>query len=101
MATTEILRQTKSTLRKIRGIINWKNEWEQIEFGDKFWKNATREKYKHGQYIHIPKLSEIKQQIAHAGFELVIYEWRNIIAPEDLKLKSGNTLFFVCRSLKA
>jgi len=73
----------------------------EIEFGDKFWKNATREKYKHGQYIHIPKLSEIKQQIAHAGFELVIYEWRNIIAPEDLKLKSGNTVFFVCRSLKA
>lgn len=69
----------------------------EIEYGDQFFKRARIEEYENEQFIHIPKLSKIKEQIKKAGFELVFYDKRNSIAKEDEKLISGNCTFFVCR----
>jgi ubiquinone/menaquinone biosynthesis C-methylase UbiE len=67
------------------------------EYGDRFFRRASRETYENDQYIHLPRLSEVEQQIKKAGFILEYKEYRNIIAPEDSKMKSANCMFFVCK----
>lgn len=70
---------------------------KELEFGDRFFKRGSKEEYENEQFIHIPNLSKIKEQIEEAGFELVFYDKRNNIAKEDEKLKSWNCIMFVCR----
>ncbi|RLJ06777.1 MAG: class I SAM-dependent methyltransferase [Candidatus Aenigmatarchaeota archaeon] len=100
-----------SHVRHLRGYFwLWVKQWikfyilkrlgfnvKEIEFGDRLFKEASEEMYENEQFIHIPKLSKIKEQIREAGFELVFYDKRNTIAPEDKKLKSGNCTMFVCK----
>jgi ubiquinone/menaquinone biosynthesis C-methylase UbiE len=100
-----------SHLRAMKGHFrSWVKQWikfyvlkplgfaiKELEFGDIFFKRGSKEEYENEQFIHIPKLSKIKELIKESGFELIFYEKRNSITKEDEKLKSGNCTMFVCR----
>jgi len=66
---------------------------EEIEFGDRFYKEGAIGKHGTNQYIHIPKLSTILKQIKKAGFELILFDRRDNIVKEELD--SFHCTFFV------
>ena len=70
----------------------------EMEYGDVFFKKTASglEHYKSENYMHIPKLSEIKEMIKKSGFKLVFNEYRDNIAPIDEEQRTGNSMFFVC-----
>lgn len=95
-----------------RYIFIWAKEWVkirllkprgfkimEIELGDRFFKRGSEEVFRNKQFIHLPTLSKIKEQIKDAGFEIVFYDRRNSISEEDERLKSGNCMMFVCRKV--
>jgi ubiquinone/menaquinone biosynthesis C-methylase UbiE len=100
-----------SHIRKYRGfVLIWIRQWikfyafrplgfsfRETEYGDMFFRRGSIEEFENEQYIHIPSLAIIKEQVSKAGFKLVFNEYRNTIAPDDAQMKSGNCMFFVCR----
>lgn len=88
----------------------WAKEWtkmfvlkplgvktKEVEWGDRFFRKGASGKYDGDQYVHIPALSEVKDQIKEAGFELEYNDYRMNITPKDSKVKAGNCMFFVCK----
>lgn len=102
-----------SHLRQWRGYFRlWLKQWlklyllkplgfpvPELEFGDRLFYREYKGEQEAGnkQFIHIPSLKEVKRQVKQAGFELVMHERRNTIAPEDKELDSENCAFFVCQ----
>ena len=72
-------------------------KFKEVEYGDRFFKRASRETFKNDQFIHIANRNIVKKMIKNAGFELIYSEFRNTIAPKDAEMRSANCTFYVCR----
>ncbi len=99
-------------IRKLKGwTLFWAKQWikhyllrpvgfkgEEIDFGDRFFERESRVKkptYQNKQFIHIPSLKEVKNQIKEAGFDLVLTEMSNSISPKDKQ--EFPPRFYVCK----
>ncbi len=69
------------------------------EFGDIFFERRHLKGMR--QYIHIPRLSTVREMLRQAGFEVVLQARRSEIAPEDSSLESEDCTFFVCRKKRS
>lgn len=102
-----------SHTRKIRGFtIFWTKQWlklyilnplgfniKEIEFGDYFYNvESTNESGIQKQYVHMPRLRTVRNQIAKAGFDLVFIARADSIS--NNKPKRVNPMFFVCKKTK-
>ncbi len=75
---------------------------EELDFGDRFFARETGgTKFKQKQFIHIPDVNKVKQQIIEAGFELIFMEREDKIEIGDLHNKDNvynwTPMFYVCR----
>ena len=69
---------------------------DEQDFGDRFFRRETtsKTKYKNKQYIHIPSIKEVKEQIKEAKFELIFSDnARNI----SKGAHNAGMVFFVCK----
>lgn len=102
-----------SHLRKIRGYtIFWILHWikfyilkplgfkiKEVDFGDRFFdREGTDKPCNQKQYIHIPSLKNVKEQIANVGFDLVFIARSNTISPEETG--EAPPMFYVCKKVK-
>ncbi len=92
-------------IRKLKGFtLFWIKQWikiyilkplgfniKEMDFGDRFFYDRNRKK----QFIHIPSLKEINEQISIAGFKLIFNEKSNIISPKDNQ--KFPPMFYVCK----
>lgn len=66
----------------------------ELDFGDRlFWRDNAGINHPGGQYIHIPNVNHVKEQIKEAGFKLVLMKPGNEITGE----KEYWPMFYVCR----
>lgn len=75
---------------------------EEIDFGDRFFKREIGgTKFEQKQFIHIPDINEIKNQIIEVGFELVLMDKENKIVKTNLHNKdyvhNHAPAFYVCK----
>ncbi len=92
-------------IRKYRGYTNmWLRQWIKLfilnqkdeEFGDYFYIIESINKTEvDKQYMHMPSLKHVKQQILAAGFSLVFYAKSDAISNKNVP--HINPMFFVCK----
>lgn len=101
---------TANTRRIGRFTIFWIKQWirfyilkpfglkiEEVNFGDMFFNREDENKiFQQKQYIHIPSLKEVQNQIIKVGFKLVFVEKGNIICNDNTRKYSPT--FFVCKN---
>ena len=99
-----------SHTRKMRGFFAfWSKQWirfyflkplgfliDEIDFGDRFFQRGETKFQK--QYIHIPSINEVKNQINYAGLELVFTEKSDMISKS--KNPDPPVTFYVCKKTK-
>jgi ubiquinone/menaquinone biosynthesis C-methylase UbiE len=76
--------------------------FDEIDFGDIFFQRETSGgKFKQKQFIHIPNVDKIKNQIKQAGFKLVLAKRENEIVDYNLHDKDNvfnrAPIFYVCK----
>lgn len=69
---------------------------DEVDFGDRFFQRGET-KFKN-QYIHIPSIEEVKNQINRAGFELVLMEKSDKLS--ESKNPHPPVMFYVCKKVK-
>ncbi len=101
---------TANTRRIGRFTLFWIKQWirfyilkllgltiEEVNFGDMFFKREDDNKrFQQKQYIHIPSLKEVQNQIIKVGFDLVLVEKSNVICSKDTG--EASPTFFVCKN---
>ena len=73
-------------------------EIDEIDFGDRFFERESGEvqtTYKNKQFIHIPSLKEVKNQINEVGFDLILTGMSNIISKKDKQ--EFPPMFYICK----
>lgn len=70
---------------------------EEVNFGDMFFiREDENKRFQQKQYIHIPRLKEVKNQINKVGFNLVLIKKGNNICSNNTGKYSPT--FFVCKN---
>ncbi len=101
---------TANTRGKGRFTLFWIKQWirfyilkplgftiEEINYGDMFFNREDNNKiFQQKQYIHIPSLKEVQNQIIYVGFNLVLVEKGNNICFNNTG--KHTPMFFVCKN---
>lgn len=80
----------------------WGFKIEEIDFGDRFFaREAGGIKFEQKQFIHIPEVNTVKEQIIKAGFKPVFIAREDEIVKTNLhnndNVHNHSPMFYVCR----
>lgn len=103
-----------TSIRRLKGYtVFWIKQWiryyilrplgfriEEIDFGDRFFKRGPSSGQKIArQYIHIPRMKNVKESLEKTGFKIIFIKKRSeiVLDEDELKNPKSNPMFFVCR----
>lgn len=70
---------------------------KEIDYWDVFFGRSSTSRFANKQYIHIPTIAEVLDEIKKSGFQVVFCEKRSKIDIRDSEMESWDCVFYVCK----